>query len=142
MSISVTKMAQELKDATAWQATPEALDDEQYIDMIVRGIKKFYIDINRASEYSDSKLIWDEETEQELLYDADLQVNEQYYVMLCAKLEFLKKVQSDVNNIVGYTTNALTVTNADKPYANLKDSISQLDNERRIVYYKMVDYTM
>lgn len=44
--------------------------------------------------------------------------------------------------MVGYSTNALTVTNADKPYANVKDTIEKLDNERRIVYYKMSRYAL
>lgn len=60
--------------------------------------------------------------------------------MLVAQIGFFKKVQADVNNIVGYTTNALTVTGADKPYAHLQDTIANLENERRIVYYKMHRY--
>lgn len=54
---------------------------------------------------------------------------------------FFKKVQSDVNNIVGYTTDALSITNADKPYAHLQDTIGELEKERRIVFFKMVPYT-
>lgn len=137
--VSITKMAEELKDYTAWQATPEQLDDEQYVDMIIRGIKRLYIDTNRPSAYSDEMIL---EEDDELWFNADLPINEQYYAMLCARIEFMKKVQSDVNNIVGYTTNALTVTNADKPYQNLKNSLDELERERRIVYYKMVTYTL
>ena len=137
--VSITRMAQELKEAVEWQATPQPVEDEQFVDMVIRGIKRLYIDTNRPSVYSDNLII---EDDGELWFDVDLPVNEQYYVILCAKIEFMKKVQSDVNNIVGYTTNALTVTNADKPYANLKDSIGGLENERRIVYYKMVNYAL
>ena len=107
--------------------------------MIIHGIRRLYIDTNRP-ELFDRDLISVEDGE--TIYNADIPQNEQYYALLCAQIEFFKKVQSDVNNIVGYTTNALTVTNADKPYANLKDSIAGLENERRIVYYKMVAYTL
>ena len=62
--------------------------------------------------------------------------------MICAQMEFFKRVQSDVNNIIGYSTNALTVTNADKPYENLKDSLLNLENERRILFFKMVRFTL
>lgn len=139
MSVSITRMADELKEATAWQATPEVIYDQQYVDMIIRGIKKLYIDTNRPDEYNDDLII---EAENDILFNANLNIAEKHYVMLCSQIEFYKKVQTDVNNIVGYTTNALTVTNADKPYANLKNSIDALENERRIVYYKFVAYTL
>lgn len=46
-----------------------------------------------------------------------------------------------MNNIVSYTTDALSVANADKPYGHLQDTIGALENERRIVFYKMTDYS-
>jgi len=63
-------------------------------------------------------------------------------VLICAQINFFKKVQADVNNIVGYTTDALTVTNADKPYVHLQDTIDKLEQERRIIYYKMVRFAL
>lgn len=75
-------------------------------------------------------------------YDADFLIDEKVYIMLCARMGFFKKVQSDVNNTFGYSTDALTVTNADKPYVNLKNTLEELDNERRIVYYKMYRYAL
>lgn len=69
-------------------------------------------------------------------------IDEEEYVLLCAQIGFFNQVKTDVNNIVGYTTDALSVTNADKPYANIKDSIEKLENERRITYYKMIRYVM
>jgi hypothetical protein len=48
----------------------------------------------------------------------------------------------DVNNSFGYSTNALTVTNADKPYANLKDTLEDIQHERRIAFNKMIRYTL
>ena len=139
MGTSISQMVEELMEITAWQATPEPLTYDQYVQMIIHGIRRLYIDTNRP-ELFDRDLISVEDGE--TIYNADIPQNEQYYALLCAQIEFFKKVQSDVNNIVGYTTNALTVTNADKPYANLKDSIAGLENERRIVYYKMVAYTL
>ena len=68
----------------------------------------------------------------------DLYLDELQYAFLTAKISFFQQVQSDVNNIVGYTTDALTVTNADKPFQNLQQSIATLEQERRKVYYSMV----
>ncbi len=74
-------------------------------------------------------------------FDYDLPIDEEKYVLLIAQIMFFKKVQSDVNNIVSYTTDALSITNADKPYAHLQDTILNLENERRIVFYKMTSYS-
>ena len=75
-----------------------------------------------------------------LIFDDDLPLDEEEYVMLAAQIGFFKRVATDVNNIVAYTTDALTITNADKPYANLKATIDDLERERRITYYKMSRY--
>ena len=143
MAISVTEMAKTLQEETAWQRTPEPIGLEQYEAMVAKAIKRLYVDTSRVFEYNPALMIISEnETGRTILFDKDLPIDEELYVMLCAKIEFFRKVQSDVNNIVGYTTDALSVTNADKPYAHLKDTIVDLDNERRIVYYKMIRYCM
>lgn len=110
--------------------------------MIISGIKTLFIDTGRASAYNKNMITW-EETEEgtALCFAQDLPIDEEKYVLLVAQIAFFKRVQSDVNNIVGYTTDALTVTNADKPYSHLQDTIANLENERRIVFYKMTNYS-
>lgn len=73
---------------------------------------------------------------------ADLPIDEKHYAILSAKIEFFRRVQTDVNNIVGYTTDALTVTNADKPYVNLASTIDDLKEERRMIHYKMIRHAL
>ena len=72
----------------------------------------------------------------------DLAIDEKRYAILSAKIEFFRRVQTDVNNIVGYTTDALTVTNADKPYINIASTIEALEKERRIIHYKMTRHAL
>ena len=43
---------------------------------------------------------------------------------------------------MGYSTDAMSITNADKHYANLSQTIAELLNNQRILYYKMVRYTL
>ena len=74
--------------------------------------------------------------------DYDLPADEYEYVLLLAKAEFLRKVQTLMNNIVGYTTDALTVTNADKPFQYLAASIAETEKELRKVFYSMVRHTI
>ena len=42
-----------------------------------------------------------------------------------------------VNSRVGYTTDAFSVTNADKPYGHLADTIRELEKDRRTLHYKL-----
>ena len=138
--LNVSKLAEWLKKKTAWQETPTVLADSDYQDMIVDAIERLFVDTGRAMSYNEELYVTLDDDE--IGYDADFPLDEKRYIQICAEIGFFARVQSDVNNAFGYSTDALTVTNADKPYANLKDTIEKIDNERRIVYYKMVRYTL
>lgn len=84
---------------------------------------------------------FDEDPVEYILRD-DIEADEYEYILLVAQILFFKKVQVDVNKAVSYTTNALSVTGGDKPYAHLKDTIGELQNARREMYYRMTRYTM
>lgn len=140
MATSINNLANMLKRQVGWQKTPMPLKDEDYIDMMRYGIKKLYIDTGRASLFNSSMV----QTDQwgDVTFTADLVADEEEYAMICAQISFFQRVATDVNNIVGYVTDALTVTNADKPYSNLKDTMDRLERERRILYYKMHRFAM
>jgi hypothetical protein len=36
----------------------------------------------------------------------------------------------------------MPITNADKPYANISQTLAELASRQRILYYKMVRYTL
>lgn len=96
-----------------------------------------FIQTGRGTQYEYDWLVFDDNGIL-LSVTQDLKIDELRYAYLTAKIEFFKQVQTDVNNIVGYTTDALTVTNADKPYQNLEQTIAGLEQERRKVFYTMV----
>lgn len=137
---NISELANELKDATRWQKTPLPLSFNDYVSIIIRALKRLYIDTGRASVFNMDMITKNDE--ENVCFTEDLPIDEEEYVLLCAQIGFFNQVKTDVNNIVGYTTDALSVTNADKPYANIKDSIEKLENERRITYYKMIRYVM
>ena len=56
------------------------------------------------------------------------------------QIAFLRKVQTTVDDLTSYTTDALSVTHGDKPYANLQQTISDLESMRRTIWYKMARY--
>lgn len=142
--LNITKLANWLKEETEWQETPYPLTDSNYINMVISGIERLFVDTGRSEQYDENKyvLVGDDPEEQYFGYDAIFPLDERKYIELCSKINFFSKVQSDVNNRFGYATDAITVTNADKPYVNLKDTIDKIDNDRRIIYYKMVRYTL
>lgn len=140
MATSISDLVVTLKRQVGWQKTPMPLSDTDYIEMMRYGIKKLYIDTGRASLFNNGMIHKDQWGD--VVFTADLPADEEEYAMICAQISFFQRVATDVNNIVGYTTDALTVTHADKPYANLKDTMDRLERERRILYYKMVRYSI
>lgn len=138
---SIDVLIERLKDETAWQATPTILEYDDYKNFISYGIKHLFIDTGRALEFNYKKFIevpeGDYEYEPGLYYEEEFFIDEEEYIILLAKIAFFNRVKLDVDNIVGYTTDALSITGADKPYANIKNTLEGLENERRIIYYKM-----
>lgn len=140
MAMNLMELVEELKYDTSWQKTPLPLLDIDYINMTKRAIRQLYVDTGRASVYHNG--LFTEDADGVVSFSENLLADEIEYVLICARINFFKRVSTDVNNIVGYVTDALTVTNADKPYANLKDTMDRLENERRIKFYKMHRFAM
>lgn len=151
--LNITELAEELRELTAWQDTPQPLGSEDYIRIVKRAVRNFFVDINRPAEFSEDNYITvepdqseqegkEEEVSTDIYYNRDFLVDEIVYILILCRIEFFQRVQTDVNNAFGYTTNALTVTNADKPYKNLAETLNGLYNERRIKFNKMVRYTL
>lgn len=70
----------------------------------------------------------------------DLPADEKDYVILAAAILFYTRTQDDVTTLVSYTTDAMSVTHGDKPYANLEQRITNLKSEKNKVWYKMTRY--
>lgn len=140
MATSITELAEQLKTLTEYQQTPQPISDEEYEQMIQNAIKRLYIDTQRSSSFNKDWFTYDDTGD--ATFQQDLPIDEQQYVKLCAQIAFYNKVKADVNRLIGYSTDALTITNADKPYSNIKDTINGLQNERRIIYYKMYRYAL
>ena len=123
------KMAQELKQRTEWQDTPVELVHEDYLEIVRQAARHLYVMTGRYMQYDENTAI-------------ALSADEYEYVLTTAEIGFYRRVQSDVNRIVGYSTDAMTITNADKPYANISQTVNELLNRQRILYYKMTRYVL
>lgn len=124
-----------------WQRIPVAMTKIEEMKLLsrcfVHGLESMFIATGKAMQFDADWLTFSDEG---VLVSTtqDLKIDELRYAFIKAKIEFFKQIQTDVNNIVGYTTDALTVTNADKPYQNLSQTIEGLEKELRQIFYTMI----
>ena len=125
----IDSIAGELRQRTQWQDTPVEMTDEDYREIVRQAVRHLYVMTGRYTQYSDDA-------------EVELSADEMEYVLTTAEIGFYRRVQSDVNRIVGYSTDAMTITNADKPYANISQTVVELLARQRILYYKMTRYVL
>lgn len=138
---NVQDAATELKWAVEWQQTPRPIQDAEYNYMIGRAIRDQYVMTGRGEIFTDTWYIYDEQGKL-VSFAEDLIATEEEYVLVTAQIFFFQRVQQNVNVIVGYTTDGLSITNADKPYANLQTTITGLESRRHTLLFKLRDLMM
>ena len=89
---------------------------------IIEAIEDLFVVTGRANAYSN--YTWEYEDGHASEFSYDLKVDERMYVMCYAQIAVYSKIRTQYTNLLGYTTNALTVTNADKPYAYITGTIN------------------
>lgn len=109
-------------------------------NIVIDSICNLYVMTGRDGSYGDH--LYEMEDDVPVAYLPDMRPVERMYVVTYAICEFTRKVKSDVNNIVGYTTDAMTITNADKPYQYLAQTVAEYEAKLRKLYYKMNNYTI
>ena len=135
---SIEELAKTLYDRVSAQEVPEQVTIEQLTTYIAGGVRYLYTMTGRALTFDESLFVKD--GDYYVSFVDDLYIDEKLYVIVTANIDFLKWVQGSVNNQIGYTTDAMSVTHADKPYANLADTIARLEDERNRIWYKMIRF--
>lgn len=135
--LSLTELVEELQQRVEFQEVPREFDEDDYMSMVKYGVKHLFIDTGRESMYSEDLFISERGME---YFDMELTITEIEYILVLAQIRFFGIVRTSVNAMVSYTTDALSVTQGDKPYANISGSIRELEDERHRLFYKMVDY--
>ena len=132
-------LSEKLYQKIEWQKLPAGMTSEEKTRMlknaIIEGIEDLFVVTGRAASYS--SYTYNENDE----FSYDLLLDERMYVMCYAEMAVYSKVRTQYTELLGYTTNALTVTNADKPYAYMTGSINELKKRLELYYYKMVRYS-
>jgi hypothetical protein len=131
MSTSFTPLVNEFKKRTQFQQIPIQYTDADYEGFILSGVETLYIDLG-------NDILFKTEVDQvNYSISRDINVSEKEYILNAAEISFFETIQNDVNTIVGYTTDALSITNADKPYSNLAEQI-QLKKDRNIELFPKI----
>lgn len=138
--IDITALADTLHARVEWQKTPEEVYQDDLAEYILLGIKDLFIMTGRAMLFSNDSVTYEDDIP--VSYDSTLMVDEQEYVLIVAQVAFFSKVKTDVNKHVGYTTDALSVTHADKPYRYLSETIADLEHHKRMLWFKMARYNI
>lgn len=140
----IGKLCERLQHKVEWQKTPISMSDEDkqnmLIEAIVYGIEDLFVVTGRAMTYQNYTYTTDKESGLVSEFSYDLLLDEELYVLCRAQIDIYSKLRAQYTDILGYTTNALTVTNADKPYSYMTGTINELDNQLKEYYYKMVRY--
>lgn len=133
------RLATELAKRIEWQLVPEDLDIDDCVEFIIRGIRTLYIQIGEAAAFSEDLILLDE-NDKPVSFNRTFVLDEEEYILVSAMIDFYSKVQSDVSELESYTTDAMAVANADKPFANLSNMLDKLRSQQNKIWYKMVRY--
>lgn len=138
LDVLIKRLAKKIE----WQKVPADITEEDIGGMIVEAIKYLYVVTGRGNSISDKDFKFDKKTGTATEFSYKLNTDEELFVMTYAERAFYKKVGTSLSDAIGYTTDALSITGADKGFKNISGIIDKLDNEIKILYYKMVRFTI
>ena len=132
------ELAHGLYDRIEWQTVPDDVTREDLTGFIARGIRDLYVKTGRSANFSEDMFV--RSGSLYTTFSETLPLDEQLYVLTSAEIMFYTKVQTTVDTLTSYSTDALSVTHGDKPFANLQTKIADLKAEQRQIWYKMTRY--
>ena len=134
----IVLLAKKLYERIEWQSVPETVSRDDLTILIADAIRHLYVMTGRSMTFDESK--FEKDGEMFMSLADDLPLDEREYVILCAELSFYKKVQTSVDDLTSYTTDAMAVTHGDKPFANLQQKIADTEAKITQIWYKMIRY--
>ena len=135
---NIVETAKEVQQYYAAQETPLPVFKEDYVEFVIRAIKKYYVDRNHPEEYDKTLFVRNEQ--EDLCYNYEFDVLQEEYILILAKLIFKRYELADVtgDSAVSYTTDALSVTGAKEAYKSIQQEIDDLEHERIRVFHKLM----
>ena len=127
---SLSEIQATLTSNVKFQATPVPMVSADYLAFTIAGAKRLYVD-----EGIEDDFIIDFNKSTNTL-SRNLTLTETEYVCICAELAFRTQIKDDINAIIGYSTNALSITGANSPYKNAEATISTLETRLAKLAFK------
>jgi len=127
---SLTDIKTELISNVKFQATPIVMTDDDYQIFTIQGVKRLYID-----EGIEDNFILDYDKIANTIART-LNLTEIEYARISSEIAFRNQIKDDINAIVGYSTNAISITGANSPYKNAEATILLLENRLAILAFK------
>lgn len=118
---SLDDIKAELIGNVKFQSTPIPMADTDYLSFTIQGAKRLYVDEGIEDNW---KADYDKVSN---TLARDLSLTEAEYAWTCAEINFRTQIKDDLAQITGFTTDALSITNADKPYKNAETTIEALE---------------
>ncbi len=142
MSTSLEKIKDELKERVRFYPIIIQYTDNQFRQIVKDAAMRLYIDLGRDSQFETDyiEFLVDEGLETEHLeasLNKDISISEREYILISAEIGFLHSTLGDVATIVSYSTDALSVSNADKPFKYLSEVIDKLESRLTELFYKI-----
>ena len=136
----VIALAQRLHRKINSQRTPEEVHWTDQVEWITDAIRQLYVISGRALHFSEDMFFHDDNVEDSLYFAETLSLDEEEWVLLTAQIEFYKWVQASKDDLVSYSTDAMSVTHGNKPYEHLGNTIDRLSSERNRIWYTMTRF--
>ena len=136
-------IAKRLFNKIKWQNVPDQVESDDLIEIICDAIRRLYVISGRTFIFSEDMFIYDTDDEKRTspkYFNYDFAIDEIEWILLESQIDFYKTCQSNVDDIFSYSTDAMTVSHADKPYKNLTETIDKLVEDRNVVWTRMVRF--
>lgn len=136
---NIVSLAKTLFKRIEWQEVPDDVNADDLAEMIAEAIRWLYTMTGRGVTFDESMFGFDEYGNY-VSFAESLKLDEREYVLLKAQIDFLRKAQTSVDTLTSYSTDAMSVSHGDKPYANLQQTITDLNTQLEQVWYKMIRF--
>ncbi|MBU3186650.1 hypothetical protein [Clostridium estertheticum] len=127
--ISLITIKDKLISKVKFQETPVIFVDADYISFIIEGAQRLYVDAGLDS--------WDlDYTELTSELNRTFDLTEREYILIASEIAFRNQIKDDISAIIGYTTNAISITGANSPYKNAEATILLLESRLSKLAFK------
>jgi hypothetical protein len=132
VSTDLNDLRGEIKDAVALYQTPIVYDDILFDKIVLKAVKQYYIDTGKVNLFNSQYVTGAMPT-----LTIDLNLVEREYIIIWGQIIFIDQIRADVSQLVSLTSDAMNLTNMDKPYKNLSEDRKNLTDRLIELFYKL-----